>query len=214
MSQHDKKAIVFLAAVLLIGGGLYWYDNKMPPVEPNPPTQPPPSIRPSPWPPAPLPDGIEKGIISPSKNGKSVYTNKKYGFSFTFPSEWRVGDDSLGYGTLQFFNYDESEGVGGHKFQSGQNKIEMRILSSDSIYIDENASSAFPTETIENRRLTVAGQAAFMERIRLVNGEEILKSYKIILHKIPDSGIAIVIYGDTKNFFLLDRLVESIEWVE
>ena len=69
------------------------------------------------------------GNISSSTNENNLYTNKKFGVSFVFPSKgWYIGDNHLGYGTFQLFNYDESA-ASGKGFLALQNKIELTIAN-------------------------------------------------------------------------------------
>jgi len=149
------------------------------------------------------------GLILSNIDGNNVYTNNKYGFSFTFPQGWRVGDNHLGYGTFQIFNYPESQAMerGGFPTNSKMNKIEAGISDSSAYEI----SLIYPEATRTIKNVVISGQNSVRTEIELVGGEKIL-SYSIPLFSIDNQFLVISIYGDPSNFVVIDNLVKSINF--
>ena len=147
------------------------------------------------------------GVISINENSQNVYTNNKYGFQFVYPKEWRVGDNHLGYGTFQIFNYDESEANGKSFFSEGHNKIEVVITSNRT----ENTSPDYPEEKRITRSVIISGQPSTRYEIQLTGGQKIF-SYIILLPTHSDKYLGLRMYGDPSNFYVLDDLVKSLKW--
>lgn len=148
------------------------------------------------------------GLISATTDGQNIYTSNKYGIKFTYPQGWRVGDNHLGYGTFQLFNYDVSQAGGKSLFPKGQNKIEASILSNN-IY---GTSTDYPEKGRVVKQVLVAGQVATRFDIELVGGEKIL-SYIVSLPSTSEKYFSINMYGDPLNFHILDEVVGSITWL-
>ena len=148
------------------------------------------------------------GLISANMDNQNIYTSDKYGIKFTYPKEWRVGDNHLGYGTFQLFNYDVSQAGGKSLFPKGQNKIEASIVSTN-IY---GASTDYPETRRVIKQVLVAGQTATRFEIELTGGEKIL-SYIVSLPVTSDKYFSINMYGDPLNFHILDEVVGSIVWL-
>ena len=148
------------------------------------------------------------GLISANIDGQNIYTSDKYGIKFTYPKELRAGDNHLGYGTFQLFNYDVSQAGGKSLFPKGQNKIEASIVSSN-IY---GTSDDYPEKGRTIKQVLVAGQTATRFEIELARGEKIL-SYIVSLPSTSGKYLSINMYGDPLNFHILDEVVRSIVWL-
>ncbi|OHA17560.1 MAG: hypothetical protein A3H57_00775 [Candidatus Taylorbacteria bacterium RIFCSPLOWO2_02_FULL_43_11] len=148
------------------------------------------------------------GKISSNDEVLNVYTNNKFGFTFTYPKEWHVGDNHLGYGTFQLFNYDESN-ASGSVFAKGWNKIEAGIVSNS----DYGSSDEYPEKSRKEIPMEVRGQPSTTTEVTLIGGEKIY-SYSILLPSVPDSHLSIAMYGDPLNFYVLDELVQSMTWIK
>ena len=148
------------------------------------------------------------GMISVGKDGQSVYTSNKYNFQFIYPQGWRVGDNHLGYGMFQLFNYDASDAVGKSVFPQGHSKIEALISTDDSY----KSSTDYPEKGRVIRKVVVAGQPATRFEIELIGGEKIL-SYIVLLPGDSGKYLSIHMYGDSSNFHTLDEIIESLVWI-
>lgn len=149
------------------------------------------------------------GIISPSATNKqSEYLNKKYGFSFMFPSSWQIGDNHLGAGTFQIFNYIPRDGKDSFSGEN-TNKIEATIAYTQEISLSDD----YPSTKISTTTLNIAGQGSLVIDYQLVGGQRI-HSYSIPLPNTKDNFLVISIYGDKSNFHVLDELVKSIQWMK
>jgi hypothetical protein len=148
------------------------------------------------------------GVISKSTDGRHVYTSAKYGFQITYPQGWYVGDNHLGYGTLQLYNYDyqkaEKEGF---PPRDSVNKIEAGISTSNTYA----SSTDYPEKTRQTKQVTIAGQTANVDDVELVGGEKI-RAYFIPLLTMPGKYLGINIYGNPTNFHILDEIMRSFEW--
>lgn len=69
----------------------------------------------------------ETTIPTPNPSWQT-YNNPTYGFSIKYPESWRLVDNNLGNGTVQFFNYSEDKYIGGEPFSEEDMKIEMAVL--------------------------------------------------------------------------------------
>ena len=142
-----------------------------------------------------------------SAKSENIYTNTEYGFRFTYPQGWHLGDNNFERGTFQLFNYSESE-ASGSVFPVGTNKIEARI-SANNTY---GTSDDYPQKTRTVTEVNIAGQKATRMEVELIGGEKIL-SYTISLPQNNGEFLAITIYGDSSNFYVLEELIADIEWL-
>lgn len=155
------------------------------------------------------------GIISTNASGQRVYTNDKYGFQFTYPANWRVGDNALGMpngGTLQLLNSSKEDVGQSHGFARGENKIEAAVInteSSSAMLSSSNPDS--PAKSIEPISLSVLNGTITGVNVELIGGEK-SRTYSIPLRAAPDKSLLITIYGEASNFYALDTLVKSITW--
>lgn len=149
------------------------------------------------------------GIISPSATNKqSEYLNKKYGFSFIFPSSWQIGDNHLGAGTFQIFNYTPLEGKDSISGEN-TNKIEATIVYTREISLSDD----YPSTQISTTTINIAGQDSLIIDYQLTGGQKI-HSYNIPLPSAKDNFLMISIYGNESNFHVLDDIVKSIQWLK
>jgi hypothetical protein len=148
------------------------------------------------------------GTISSSTDGRNVYISNKYDLQFIYPEEWRVGDNHLGYGTFQIFNYDESEATGSSIFPKGWNKIEIAITSNSTV----DTSPEYPEINRITKEVLVGGQPATRVETEFTGGVKIL-SYKILLPTISNKYLSMSMYGDSSNFYILDEIVKSLIWI-
>ncbi|MCR4330266.1 MAG: hypothetical protein NUV49_00020 [Patescibacteria group bacterium] len=209
MDQVEMNKISFLLViVLLIMGGYFAWDIWNNPKAEVPSTE---RTNVSQSPATTINKDEYTGKISTNDNGKNSYINNRYNFKFTYPQEWRVGDNSLGYGTFQLFNYPESIANGKSSFSpdNGMNKIEAGI-SASGLY---GSSDDYPEKTRTAKEIEIAGQTAIRTEVELAGGERIL-SYVIPLPIIPQKSLSITIYGDPSNFRVLDEIIASFEWVQ
>jgi hypothetical protein len=148
------------------------------------------------------------GTISSNVDGQNMYTSNKYNFQFIYPEEWRVGDNHLGYGTFQIFNYKESEATETSVFQKGRNKVEIAITSNNTV----DTSPEYPEMNRITKEIMVNGQPATRFEIEMTGGGKIL-SYKILIPTISNKYVSMSIYGDSSNFHILDEIVKSLIWI-
>lgn len=149
------------------------------------------------------------GIIATTTANTMLYTSKKYNFQLIYPQGWNVGDNHLGYGTFQLFNYDLSQALGKSFFPKGHNKIEAVISTSD---LDEISDIYSEKKRVE-KEVVVAGQKATRVEVELLGGEKIL-IYIISLPTTSSQYLNISIYGDSSNFHVLDEMVESLVFLK
>lgn len=138
------------------------------------------------------------GIIASSTTGFNSYTSNKYHFSFNFPADWRLGDNNIGWGTLQIENYDSSL-YGGEGWPPGINKIEAVILTDPGTYF------AIPND--KGTQVTIAGQNA----LRNFDAGDGILSYVIPLPKVSGKYLGISMYGDPANYSVLDDLLKTLK---
>jgi hypothetical protein len=146
------------------------------------------------------------GQITTNAQRENVYTSSKYGLSFTYPKEWDVSQNNLGYGALQITNYDISTSDG-RSFRPGQNKLEAAIVTTSTV----SSSPDFPDEKQRSTQVTLAGVTATRTEVFLSEGVEFL-NYHIPLPSLQGQYLTISIFGDTSNFSILDRIMRSIEF--
>lgn len=156
------------------------------------------------------------GEISTDASGQNVYTNNKYGFQFTYPQGWRVGNNILGMpygGSLQLFNYADTEpNASSRGFTKGENKIEAAIIdSSASSAILFSDSSDYPTKSRELISLRLAKETVAGINAELIGGRK-YRTYLLQHPNMPGKSLGISISGDPSNFYVLDDLVRSIMW--
>lgn len=145
--------------------------------------------------------------ISTQTSMTDVYTNEEYGFRFSYPQEWHAGADNLGAGALQLFNYKESEATGS-KFSPGMNKIEV-VVAVGNPY---ESTSDYPEKDRQTTEVSVAGREVIRTEIEFLDGQKIL-GYLIPLNN-DNGNLAITVYGDPENFYILENLVAGFEFVK
>jgi hypothetical protein len=151
------------------------------------------------------------GIIATSTTNMMLYTSKKYNFQFAYPQGWIVNDNRLGYGTFQLLNYDVSKAPPKSFFPKGYNKIEVDIRTSDL----EETSDVYSEKKRIKKEIIVAGQNATRVEIELLGGEKIL-TYVISLPTTSSHSqyLNMRIYGDSSNFYVLEKMIESLVFLK
>ena len=151
------------------------------------------------------------GAISTRTDGQQVYTNARYGFQFAYPKGWLVGDNSLGYSTLQLSNYDisKADGKDFNNENGGRNKIEAYISDDDA----DKPSEFYPETNRKEKQVVVTGQSSIYREIELIGNDKV-NSYTITLPNTDNKYLRISIYGDQANFSILDKVVGSIVWLK
>lgn len=147
------------------------------------------------------------GIISQNTKGQNVYTSPKYRLSFIYPQGWNVGDNHLGYGTLQFFSPDVK---GGTDYIAVGNKIEVAIVAKNPP--GTIGDVLFPAGYSTTTEVVVAGKPVKRTDANYPAGGAAFVSYTIPLPDIPNKYLVISIYGNPLNSYILDDLVKSITW--
>lgn len=152
----------------------------------------------------------DTGTVSTSTKGVLLYTNEKVGVSFLFPQGWHLGNNLLGNGLLQLLNYDVGNYSGKGFSPNGEiNKIEAVIDTSNKY----EQSSDYPAKSVKEQQVEIAGQKATRTDVELVGGEK-ERIYYIPMPSTPEKFLSIVIFGDISNFYMLDNLVKSIQWMK
>lgn len=201
MSTKNIFIIVGLVAI----GVLVWTfsvrNNNFPSVENRPPI----NIEETP-----------SGTVATTTGGNMLYRNEKLGVQFTFPSNWHLGTNTIGnvsgHGYMQLFNYNENQAVGKSIFPEGYNKIEAVV--GERSFFSEEPSSDYPEQSRNTEEVVIAKQKATKVDITLMGGQKI-RTYNVPLpNPVGDYILKINIYGDPDNFYVLDQLVNSIEWLE
>lgn len=199
--MKSNKIIIIVAVVIFLVVGRFLLKSKsktpVPPAPSNVPT-----------------NTVNKsenfvGNISAGIGDQLLYSNEKLGLTFAFPKNWYAGDNSLGSGYLQLFNYDVSQATGKSVFPAGHNKIEAIIGTSNKY----EQSSDYPAKLVNEQQLEVNGQKATRTDVELAGGEK-ERIYYIPIPTTPEKFLSIVIFGDTSNFYVLDDLVKSIRWTK
>lgn len=150
------------------------------------------------------------GNISAGIDDQMLYSNEKIGLTFAFPKNWHVGNNALGAGSLQLLNYDTSNPPSKNFTADGKiNKIEVVIDMSNKY----EQSSDYPAKSINEQQVEIAGQKATRTDVELARGEK-ERIYYIPIPLTPKKFLSIVIFGDTSNFYVLDDLVKSIQWMK
>ncbi|MDO8604419.1 MAG: hypothetical protein Q7K40_03420 [bacterium] len=149
-----------------------------------------------------------RGVITEGSKGYNTYTSKKYGIQFSYPEKWRVGDNHLGYGTFQLFNFfNQEEGA----MRAGKNKIEIYL---NPIYAYNKPDTADIDTKILTKKIIISGQLALRSEIEFSYGDGTsMISYEILIPTIPDKYLGMSMYGDPANFHILDEMVKTIKWL-
>ncbi|MEY3784173.1 MAG: hypothetical protein RLZZ230_495 [Candidatus Parcubacteria bacterium] len=147
-------------------------------------------------------------IINNSQESLKKYENTTFGFSFEYPVDWHIGNDNLGKGTLQLFNYDESL-VSGSVLKSGRNKIEI-VISGTNI---DDSTDIYTDLLQEEYEIEVAGVTSKKFIIELTGGEKMI-TYYIPLTKTKEEYLSMTMYGDINNFRVIDNIAGSLMWLK
>ncbi len=143
-----------------------------------------------------------------NENGKQKYFNPFYGINFTVPEGWRFSEKYIENGVvkddfIQIFNFKDSDE--NKSFLQNQNKIEGAFssnsnysTSSEDIYVDENLKLS--QINVSDKKVNVA-EGNY--------GNTNFKTYYVPTSK-TDIYLGITIYGDFKNFNVLDKLVKEL----
>ena len=144
------------------------------------------------------------GIIATSTDVLSSYISKEYGIFFLFPSKgWYIGDNCLGCGTFRVSNYDPETADGKDFSFATATKIEMGISRSNSY----GTSTDYPEVERHEKTVIIDGREVRVFDIELLQGK--VRSYSIPLPKKPGLFLAMSIYGNDKNFHILDEIAKS-----
>lgn len=150
----------------------------------------------------------QTGIISTNEKQDLVFTNLEYKFTLAFPSGWVVWNESYKSGYIQVFNYPQelSSPKGGFIGSEGLNKIETYIADSDTY----TKSSEYPEKEILSEKIVIGLNTITKTQVELQGGEKFISYYV----KIPNKNkfLNIVIYGDEKNFSVLERILQTLAW--
>ena len=148
---------------------------------------------------------VVEGKVTQIDSTQKLYENNQLGLKFYFPSAWHLAKDTLGdssqHGYLQLFNYDEGS-VNGKGFQSLQNKIELTITNNYSVA----TSSDYPEKTRVETNFLIKGITATSTDVTLSDQQ----SYRVITIPMKSAFLKAVVYGDPKNFEVLNVLIKSI----
>lgn len=117
----------------------------------------------------------------PSVN-EARYTNKELGFSFSIPTGWHLGENNPTSSYMQIFNYDVAQADGKEIFPQGYNKIEMNVMKASEVVATKEDD-----EDISQYKF---------RHIPLADGINVLR---------------VIMYGDKKNFYILDEFVKTIK---
>lgn len=139
---------------------------------------------------------------------QNLYKNETYGFSFNYPQDWHIGIDNLGRGPVQFFNYEETN-EREVLFSSGRNKIEAVIVKNNPF----KESNDYPEKLHVEIEASIAGRKATRTEIELIGGEKML-GYLVPLPNDENKSLAITIYGDPDNFYILENIIDNFEWLK
>lgn len=148
--------------------------------------------------------------IATIKPNDIIYKDEKNKFQFHIPQGWYIMDNPNKTDTdiLQLFNYQEPQVD--EKLQSDKkNKIEVVVVENNPYQQTED----YPEIKHEITKINIAGRSASRIEIEYISGEQII-GYLIPLPNTKEKLLAITIYGDSINFFVLDTLITSIEWLQ
>lgn len=148
------------------------------------------------------------GTVSTSTDGQLIYSNSTLGLSFTFPQDWHLGSNILGYGTLQLFNYNEQVAEPKDTFppDSRTNKIEAVITSDTSFTNNE-----YPERARDAMQMVINGQELTRQDVEFAYGGKV-RAYFIPVPFKPGKVLSMVIFGDPGNFYVLDNIVKGLRW--
>ena len=201
--------IIIVAAVLAAGVSLYTIPRitftPLPSFSPLP-TETPQSQASAPTSEDHTPAAGDVGIITKNADGTSTYTSNKYKFRFSYPSTWRVGDNRIGYGSLQLLNFPEPKANDTRRVFGA--RIEMGIIDDSSSSVLRDFSSVM-TET------KIAGQKAYYFKPKNPDESEepYFISYVIALPSQPGKYVIITLYSGSTNYPVLENLLKSIVWL-
>ena len=112
----------------------------------------------------------------------------------------------MGCGTFQVSNYDPTTADGKDFGPVYASKIEMAIVRGNV----NAASTDYPEIRRSENTAIVAGEKAKVFNIELLQGK--IHSYYIPLPKKPGLFLAMSIYGNDKNFHILDEIAKSLQF--
>jgi hypothetical protein len=147
----------------------------------------------------------DSGTLSDTGNGISTYLSSKYKFSFSYPTNWRVGDSNIGNGAFQLFNYPLAQEVQSEGFVKGHSKIEAVLINNlpGQIFTPQDYFS--PNEITYEK--TIAGQKAYY------GDSDGVSSYLITVPSTtPIEYLGISEYGDTSDSSTIEKIVASLKW--
>lgn len=161
------------------------------------------------------------GSLATSTTGELVYTNEQYGFRFTVPPPfYRIGDDNVVDGTLQFFNYpDVEQGKGGPR--PGKWKIEagisdLKMFASTSAEGRDGDASRLISQ--DKEFVTVDGQEAVRVTEHHTPYNTVYYNYSIMLPYSTSTTFSIGSFVPGKEspevMQALDKLIATFEWLE
>ncbi len=161
------------------------------------------------------------GSLATSTTGELVYTNEHYGFRFTVPKPfYRMGDDSLRDGTLQFFNFPEddwgkgSPRVGKWKIEAGLSDLKMFASTS----AEDRGGDADELVSQDKEFLTVDGQDAVRVTEHHTLYDSVYYNYSIMLPHSTSTTFSIGSFVPEKEspevIEAIDKLIATFEWLE
>ncbi len=163
----------------------------------------------------------EVGEITDGGNGTLLFTSNKYGFSFSFPSDWEVSDNRIDYGTFQLFSptstADQAVLAAMEKNPGGDfsavlkgtniNQITMVILDSSMFYPSRAEKIEVDIGGVKGYRQTEYSRASNWTRISH-------QSYTVELPSYPGKFLHMIISGDEDNLFVLSDIIKSFRWLK
>jgi hypothetical protein len=145
------------------------------------------------------------------------YSNAEFGFEFFYPENWYMDHDDLPNGTIQLFNdllgptkNDPTDIFPEKRDFKKTNKIEIVVVNRDRF--DAGPSDIFPEKTRKVSEVTVDGQISTRTHVELKGGSMIL-GYVIPIKGFPNMIMSIAIHGNKDNFYVLDQIVETINFI-
>ncbi|KKU82073.1 MAG: hypothetical protein UY07_C0004G0018 [Parcubacteria group bacterium GW2011_GWA1_47_8] len=168
----------------------------------------------TPYPPIPyiIPDKREyAGIISSSTKDYNLYTNKRYGFELNYPKEFTVGENILGSPV------DGKEESGQFWISSptreahNDGTISIQILHSKEYSVRGNEKIVTKKQTL------VAGQHSYLYSINEYYPGS--SNYNFILYIVPiptypGKYLGVTLHNDPTNFSAIDKIIQSIVWLQ
>ncbi|MDB5239373.1 MAG: hypothetical protein JWO00_708 [Candidatus Parcubacteria bacterium] len=149
-----------------------------------------------------------QGTTSTDAVGNTIYTNKRLGLTFIYPKGWHMGSNALGLGSLQLFNYDESQYAGENfPLTENINKIEAAISATSTYGISQEISE----KSRQHSTLIINGQNVTRDDVEFVSGQKI-RIYYIPVPQNQDEYLSVIIYGNPSNFSVLDGIIKTVTW--